>query len=148
MKRPGLGQAAEIRPAARRGAGCATRTRHHRDTFCEWLWFALCNSLPSIWGVQRGPLVAQKLFRKAAPGTAVRASRTDTKHTDNQKWKLRHKASQHHPGDNKEIRKHIWLTLVSLSRNYLLFQSLWGELATTGKQVKKKVPHVLQLRNN
>lgn len=78
MERPGLGQAAEIRPAARRGAGCATRTRHHRDTFCEWLRFALCNSLPSIWGVQRGPLVAQKLFRKAAPGTAVRASRTDT----------------------------------------------------------------------
>lgn len=70
------------------------------------------------------------------------------KHTDNQKWKLQQKASQHHPGDNTEIRKHMWLTLVSLSRNYHLLQSLWGELVTTGKQVKKKVPHLLKLRNN
>jgi len=53
------------------------------------------------------------------------------KHTYNQKWKLQQKASQDHPGEKSEIRKHIWLTLVSLSRNCCLLQSLWGGLATT-----------------
>lgn len=131
-------------------ARCATWTRHHKDTFCKCWDLFFATAFSAFGGVQSGPLLAQKLFCKAGPRATVHTPRVGHAHTQThrQKWKLQQKASQHHPGDNTEIRKHIWLTLVSLSRNYHLLQSLWGELVTTGKQVKKKVPHLLKLRNN
>lgn len=137
-----------LRSATRKGQLCHPiqtpwRSFYPDSFFATVFWALGC--------VQSGPLPAQNRLGKAWPRTAIHTPQagpwTHTEHTHNQKWKLQQKAPQHHPGDRGEIREHIWLTLVSLSRHCRLLQSLWGGLATTMEAGQEKHPPVLKLRN-